>query len=370
MAIRLLYTAPDPALTLDQQGGAGTHMRGTIEALRREGIEVQAAVGSPSGGWRPSNVQRPAPRLRRSVPPAARLLARDLRTLAHGRAFAKGEFEPFDVVYERSCYLLDNGRRLAAGAGVPYVVETDGILVAARRAAYGAPLRGWAERLERSKIHSADLVTVTSEASRNEVAARYGVPAERLLLKGLGVERGLLAGAAPGEPTIEVGWAGTFQPYHRVELLLEAVRRLGTSSAVLAGDGPGLASARAEAAGLPVELTGLLPRGQALERLAACRVLVIPESAESVYPVKLLEYAALRRPVVCPRRPAFDEFRSDGGELLFRFEPGDPEDLARAIAEAASSPGDRAERLHAFVLDGYTWDAVGARLAAGIRALT
>jgi glycosyltransferase involved in cell wall biosynthesis len=184
-------------------------------------------------------------------------------------------------------------------------------------------------------------------------------------VKGLGVERELFE-RPTAEAQVDIGWAGTFQPYHRVELLTTALRKSGSMSALLVGDGPGLASVRAAAGGLSIELPGLLPRAQALERLAACRVLVIPESAETLYPVKLLEYAALGRPVVCPRRPAFEEFRSGHGELLFLFEPGDASDLARAIAEASSSPGNRAAWLRELVGRDYTWDAVGSRLAAGI----
>ncbi len=368
--MRLLYVAADPALTIDQLGGAGTHMRGTIEPLRAQGIEVQVAIGSPeSRSEQPTSAQRPAPGLRRAAPEPVRLLGRDLRLLAHGRAFRSATFDPFDCVYERSAYLLDVGRPLARERGVPYAIETDGIMVSARRATYGTALHRYGERLERSKIRSADLVAVMSKASRNEVAERYGIPESRVLVKGLGVEAALVERAWPAKTQIDVGWAGTFQAYHGVELLVEALRLLGTASALLVGDGPGRADVAAATQRLPVELPGLVPREQALERLAGCRVLVIPESAETVYPVKLLEYAALGRPVVCPRRPAFDEFESDRGALLFGFQPGDPADLARAITEALAATGDRADRLRDLVAREYTWDAVARRLADGFRRL-
>ena len=371
MTIRLLYVAADPALTLDQQGGAGTHMRGTVEPLRRQGLEVVTAIGNPGGAsWEPSIAQRPTPRLRRVVPRTARLFVRDLRLLSHGRAFERAELGPYDCVYERSAYLLDTGRKLARARRVPYVLETDGILVEARRAAYGAPLHRRAERLELAKIRSADLVVVMSEASRLEVAERYGLDPGHLLVKGLGVERELLDRPVPERPSIDVGWAGTFQPYHRVELLVEALRRLEPASAVLIGDGPGLGAIRGPASALGIELPGLLPRDEALEQLGGCRVLVIAESAETVYPVKLLEYAALGRPIVVPRRPAFDEFRGAGGnELLFGFRPGDPDDLARAISDALAAPDDRPAGLRELVRRGYTWDAVAERVAGAIRAL-
>jgi glycosyltransferase involved in cell wall biosynthesis len=370
MTIRLLYLAPDPALTLDQQGGAGTHMRGTIGPLRAQGLEIQVAVGSAAGLANQSTIaQRPAPRLRRAAPEPIRLLGRDLRLLAHGRALRRAAYADFDCVYERSAYLLDVGRELALRRDKPYVVETDGILVEARRSSYGVALGRWGERIERSKIRSAALVVVMSQASRDDIAMRFGLPDDRLLVKGLGIDRKLIDRQPNTAPSIDVGWAGTFQTYHGVELLMNALQRMPGRSALLIGDGPGRAAIERGRSGLPVEFAGLLSRDAALHRLEECRVLVIPESSESVYPVKFLEYAALRRPVVCPRRRAFDEFRSDGTELVFRFEPGDPDDLARAIEEAVRARDDRVERLHELVTTSYTWDAAAERLGQRLRQL-
>jgi glycosyltransferase involved in cell wall biosynthesis len=369
--LRLLYLAPDPALTLDQKGGAGTHMSGTIESLRRQGVDVEAFVGSPPG---PSGVltiaQRPAPTLRRAVPGPIRVLARDLRLLAHARAFRRAAYPPFDCVYERSGYLLDVGRVLALDHHVPYFVETDGILVAARGAAYGAALSRLGERLERKKIAAADVVVVMSQASRDDVIRRYGVSEERVVVKGLGVERELLDNPPTGEPVFDVGWAGTFQPYHGLDLLVDALRQVETRSALLVGDGPGRPGIEAAIHGLPVELPGLLPRAEALARLAECRVLVIPDSDVNVYPMKLLEYGALGRPIVCPRQPAFEEFRDHGDELLVLFAPGDARDLARAIDEAGG-PGarERALLFRELVARRYTWDSAAARLVEKLQSV-
>ena len=73
--------------------------------------------------------------------------------------------------------------------------------------------------------------------------------------------------------------------------------------------------------------------------------------------------------MVCPDRPAFDEFERNG-PALHRFRAGDAADLARVL-DAALTGGDGGgvDRLASLVGAEYTWDAVGARVAMRIREL-
>lgn len=370
LALRALYLAADPALRLDQQGGAGTHMRGTIAGLRTAGVEVRAAVGSVGGGAPPTLAQCPVGRARHVVPPPVRRLGRDLMLLTHGRSFQPELALGCDVVYERSAYLLDVGLRVARTVGVPYVLESDGFLVSARRKAYGAPLARFAERVEQRKHHSADLVTVMSRVAQAEVASRYEMPLEQIIVKGLGVEQTLLERPiSPLPDALVVGFAGTFQPYHGVELLVEAAERLDEARLLLIGAGPEFERVRARAGGR-AEMPGLLSRDETLARLSASRVLAIPASAADMYPVKLLEYVALGRPIVCPAHAVYDEFARRGSSPLFLFEPGSADDLARALRDAAGAEvGARVRELRELVLREYTWEAVGRRLAGALDSL-
>jgi starch synthase len=369
--MKVLFVAADPALRLDQQGGAGTHIRGTLAALRGQGIEVTALVGSAADATSPTLAQRPAGRVS-GAPAWMKPVGRDLRLILHDRTFAHGA-RGFDCVYERSAYLSQAGKRLAEQARIPYVVESDGILVESRRAAYGVGLPRLAERIERRKLRSAQLVVAMAEAQRERLVRIYGVDPGRILVKGLGVERELVDRPARDVPAESlIGWAGTFQPYHGIELLLDAARLLQTEAGlVLIGDGPTFARVRAASAGLNVDYLGRLSRAETLARLTACRVLVIPDGARDLYPIKLLEYAALGRPIVCPTYPAYAEFAEDGRSLLFGFRPGSARELARALDEALAQAAetDRVERLRRLVASQYTWDSVGRRLAEGLRAV-
>lgn len=375
MTRRVLVLAPDPALRLDQQGGAGTHLRGTVDGLRAAGFAVTPVIGSTTAGDAGlSLAQRPAPVARKVVPAWVRPIPRDLRTILHGRQLSEQiDGTAFDCVYERSAYLLDVGLRVARRAGIPYVVESDGMLVEFHRETYGNGLDRYARRVERRKHVEADLVVTMAEPLRRRLVERYGLDPERILVKGLGVERSLLEAESgpPGDRPL-VGFAGTFQPYHGIDVLIAALPRLAEAGmgALLIGDGPGLAAARERARGLPVTFTGLLDRADALRELSRCSVLAIPASASEMYPVKLLEYAALRRPVVCPAYEAYEEFRDGDRPLVSLFEAGSSADFARAVIEAAEPEGQAVvDGLHDLVAKEYTWDAVAARLGRALEEL-
>jgi glycosyltransferase involved in cell wall biosynthesis len=298
-------------------------------------------------------------------------LGRDVRLIDHARRFSKDAAQGFDCVYERSGYLLSTGLKFARAAEVPYVLETDGMLVDARRAAYGAPLWRLGERVERRKHRAADLLVVMSEAMSDVIARRYELKPDRVFVKGLGVEETLLA-EAPEDPPDRflVGFAGTFQPYHGVELLVEAAGLLPEAEFILVGDGPGFAAARA---GAPdnVSFLGQRSRDETLDMLSRARVLVIPASAPAMYPVKFLEYAALRRPIVCPDYPTYDEFDSGRAQsAIHRFRAGSAEGLANALRRGcAASENEPLDDLRSLVAERYTWRSIGERLAVRLQEL-
>jgi glycosyltransferase involved in cell wall biosynthesis len=174
----------------------------------------------------------------------------------------------------------------------------------------------------------------------------------------------------PAPKAFRVGFAGTFQPYHGVDVLLGAARLLPEAEFTLVGDGPGLGTAR-ENAPMNVSFLGQRSREETLSLLADSSVLAIPAGARAMYPVKLLEYAALARPIVCPDQPAYDEFDTGSARgALRRFQAGSPEALAEALQIAASSSDSGAnDALRTLVRERYTWEAVGRRLADRLAAL-
>jgi glycosyltransferase involved in cell wall biosynthesis len=373
--LRVAYVAVDRGLRLDQIGGAGTHMRGTIAALESQRIKVEALVGPARG-----TAQRAEPsttlkgRIKPLLPRRLALVARDVAIRRHGRLVP--EFEgPCDCVYERSTYLSDSGRRLASRFGVPYVLESDGLLVDAWRETWGSGLARHAERIERRKLKGADLVAVMARAAVQPLVEKYGIDEAGVFVKGLGVEQELIDRAvSPPPEELRIGFAGTFQPYHGADLLVSALRHLARARAhaTFIGNGPTYESTRRLAVGLSCTFTGELSRREMLARLSQSRVLVIPDSAPSMYPIKVLEYATLGRAIVCPDYPAYDEFAIGGMSLVYRFKPGSARSLAEVLLHAMDDRllPERVSTLRRLVANEYSWAAVGSRLAARLRVIT
>jgi glycosyltransferase involved in cell wall biosynthesis len=169
------------------------------------------------------------------------------------------------------------------------------------------------------------------------------------------------------ERAFVVGFVGSLKPWHGVEVLLEAFRRLvrreSRARLLLVGDGPEREKIEHQAAGMAgrVVLTGSVGQERVLGCLEAMDVCTAPyPTAENFYfsPLKVFEYLAMGRPVVASRVAQITELlRPEETGLL--VEPGDPVALAEALLRVARRPevalrmGRAARR---WVVEHRTWE--------------
>jgi glycosyltransferase involved in cell wall biosynthesis len=170
-----------------------------------------------------------------------------------------------------------------------------------------------------------------------------------------------------------VGFVGSFQPWHRVELLVRALAPLVPERPLhllLIGDGPGLPVALAEAERLGLShrvlaLGAVAPAGvPAL--IAACDIGVLPSTNDYGQPMKLLDYAAAGLPAVAPDLAPVREVIRDGATGLL-FPPGDVEALTRALARLADDEALRrrmGSRARAEIAAAASWRARARALAS------
>lgn len=92
-----------------------------------------------------------------------------------------------------------------------------------------------------------------------------------------------------------------------------------------------------------VEVLGAVDHDQLPALIATSTVCIVPAAADltpnptAVYPTKILEYMACRRPIVAPRRDTLASVVENNREALL-FEPGDPVDLARKVLRLLGEP--------------------------------
>jgi glycosyltransferase involved in cell wall biosynthesis len=136
---------------------------------------------------------------------------------------------------------------------------------------------------------------------------------------------------------IVIAFVGSFQPYHKVNLLLEAFNRLYQNSNIhllLVGDGQGLNDARELTAQLGfmdrVTFTGRVPYSDVPACLAAGDIAVMPATNTYGNPMKIYEYMALGKAVVAPDQPTITEIATQGENAIL-FEPENVTALSRAL---------------------------------------
>jgi glycosyltransferase involved in cell wall biosynthesis len=178
-------------------------------------------------------------------------------------------------------------------------------------------------------------------------------------------------------------FAGAFRNWHGAIHLVRAIRHLerdGRSDigAVMIGDGPELAAARAEAAGSPlVRFTGAIPHASMPAALAAADIGVAPFDVGAhgplslgFYwsPLKIFEYMASGLPVVAPAVDRIPSLVADGREGVL-YDPRVDGALASALAKLADSEPLRHELGAAArrrATEQYSWAAHCAALEAAI----
>ena len=168
-----------------------------------------------------------------------------------------------------------------------------------------------------------------------------------------------------------MGW---FVPWHGLDVLLHAIRRLDAAglriAALLVGEGP-LRPRIEELAGTLgisrlLRFAGAVPFADVPAHMAACDAAVIPNTNDFGSPIKLFEYLGAGRAVVAPDLPQIAGVVRDGEEALL-VPPGDAAALAQALARLAADPALRrrlGEAGRANVLRDHTWRRNAARVIA------
>ena len=399
--LRIGYLMQNGVPDLDEISGPQIHIVSVINELARQGHDVRTiSYRQENPGWS-DDLRRWLPlRFGYSASRWFRLVERPIRRIQHELKLPYvGIFESLrfadacstllsdpDVLYERHGYMGFGGVIAARRLGVPLIIELNGNIVKEideMGVQMSARQRRLGKMITYRTLAAANHIVVVADALRRVLVQEAGIPEENISVipNGANVDlfsRPFNANQVRAEFEIEplptVVFAGSFQPWHGVDLLVasfEEVRaRFSNAQLLLIGDGPlrSELELRIERQGLGngVRMLGRLSQAEVAAVLSVADVVVAPypfQHRDIVgTPLKLVEYLAAGKAIVATTAP-IHEIISDGITGL-RVEPADEQALAAGICRLLGDSELRECLARNARLDArnYTWENVGAAL--------
>lgn len=326
-------------------GAEGIHIAEMVEAFEALGHEVvmhALTSSSQRGEGRPSALGRVKALLPGIVYEMAVLGYNIIDYVGFRAAIRK--HRP-DLVYKRHA-LYDAGVIAACRhTRTPVVLEANCVYSSEQNRRFELIRLPWVARyLERMTFLGASLVATVSSPLETLIQELCGGRAHVLVVPNGAnprrfvpreIPRELRARLAPDGAAL-VGWVGILRPWHRVELLFEAVAGLENVHVAIIGDGPDRERLEGIARSLGIDrrvhFTGRVSHDEMPSYIATLDIAVSADDRTGyASPMKLLEYMAMAKPVVAPRLPNIEDIICDGEDGLL-FIPGDAADLRRVVS--------------------------------------
>ena len=356
-----LRATPGPGT---QAGGAASHIKGVVEALRGLGVELDIISNDLIAGLDASRERFTV------IPPETIGGTRALFDIHNNLAFTRAAVPLIqaanpDLIYQRYARFSWAGVAASVRTGRPLFLEYNGSEVWVGKHWDRVGSLGLLDRYERLNLRAAARIFVVSEVERRNLEAR-GVAAEKIVLNPNAVDVDLFRPGVGGaavrrdlgiqETDLLAGFVGTFGPWHGVVQLAEAIKLIPENVRlrfVFVGSGSLRERAeeilKSEIATRRVIFTGAVEHERVPALLDACDILVAPHvpladgSDFFGSPTKIFEYMAMGKAIVASRLGQIGEVLSDE-ETALLVEPGNIGQLTAALVRVAETPELR-ERL-------------------------
>ena len=322
----------------------------------------------------------------------AKSLALDMARIALGVKYARQAWNELrhqvDWVYERFAPFQALGQPFKRH-GMPWVLETHApLFYEAKTERKTTALSGLAQRLEVQAYRNCDALVCVTDALREIIVHAAEIPAEKVIVvpNGVDTQRFHPDHHIPNRlfSAFTVGFVGRLYAWHALDLLLESIADLRSEGVEIAltvvGDGLMRAEWEAKATtlgiGEAVKFVGQIPWAEVPAYIAGFDVgytgqvqLQVGKMYHS--PLKLYEYMAMAKPIVAS---AFEDAQRtiEEGETGFLFEPGNKDDLKRALRQAYSAReqlrqmGDRSRQI---AIEDHSWIARMSDMTAKVEAI-
>ena len=388
-AMRIAYILADN-IRPKGTSGAAAHVRHVMGELTSRGHQVCLVARTSEVAVETSDTDTQRSAVKRLVfdfmPESVKALVRDQRRRIRNRRLVSKNDELIrscDLMYERDAYQSFGTQALAAECDMPWVLECNGFFWD-EQSPFSNPV--WPERYRRRHVQkwkAADHLIVVSQSFKEHVV-REGVDPQKITVIHNGVDLEPHHDVSSAQVAafrkewgigneVTVGFLGHMLPWHRIDLLIDAIGQLRASQYNVRGLCVGGGRWKqyeqyARQKGLQDEIvfTGPVPPSRVPVAVAAMDVCTAPGIYEPGSPVKLFDYGAAGRPVVATNAPSVTEIITDTKTGLL-FEDGSLEGYIAALKRLLDSENLRAQlgkRLKQKVEREHTWARVGDRTEA------
>jgi len=349
--VKVLYSLPHPADRLGNEG-AGHVIRASalVSALRKIGNEVFVFEAATSAGTQASvGLYRKV--IKRVLPRSIAMKIRDFARIRHGREYAErlvefGQTKQPDVLLETHIAFSLAGKIVSQRLGIPLVID-DCAPAWEEEQQYGVGLKNQALRIHREVTENARLLIAVNKTLHRYLLEEGHSP-DKVVTVENGFDEKYFHPGVDGrhvrrqynlpEDAFVIVFVGSFQAYHRVDILLNAFRQLyvqcPNAYLLLVGAGDKLEGNKELALHLGITgriiFTGSVPYENVATYLASGNVAVMPATNDYGNPMKIYEYMALGKAVVAPDQPTITEIATHG-EDAYLFKREDVASMASAL---------------------------------------
>lgn len=347
--MKILYSLPHPSHQLEDKGAGHTvRAKAMLQALENLGCDIIRHQAAQDGSQVAAKTYRQI--MKKMIPAPIAMRMRDSGRVMFGKQYgerladAVRQHNPDFILQTHIAFSL-SGKVASELTGVPLVLD-DVAPSWEEQKLYGVGSQKLAKDTHQQITSHARLCVAVSNAMRRYLI-EDGIPDEKLIAVPNGIDEQIFHPGINGNhvresygfdrETVVIVFVGSFQPYHRVDWLLEAFSRVQTlrkAHLLLVGGGRMQSEAEKLSHNLGVQdrvtFTGSVDYQRVPEYIAASNVAIMPATNSYGNPMKVYEYMAMGKAVLAPNQETIIEIGTHGKDL-FTFEPENIDSMAAAL---------------------------------------
>jgi len=291
-----------------------------------------------------------------------------------------------DLVYERGYYMMTAVSVACKKAGVKHVIELNAPYPQEKREMEGFSLLTFlANKAEKTQVLNAHAVVVVSTELQKYFCTKTGVNSSKVVVTPNAVNLQTVNNTIADKreelgfksEDLVIGFVGSIFPYHGVDILLDALRKVIQSNdhsvkALIVGDGEILPELKRRVVEWNlsdrVVFTGNVPHAQVYGYIQSMDITVMPKSNWYGSPVKIFEYGIMGKLVIAPDNGPVKDAMVNGvdGLLVNETTEGLVAQLNQAMRDKVQAE-KMALHFQTKIKNQFTWQHVADRILDAVK---